>query len=256
MYGFEVDERYRLSSDEVESFRKNGYLGPFTALSPEAMAELRTHIDTDVLTRDGPNPKSRYQSRHMDSGGVARLASCAPIIERIACLLGPDLIVWATNFFCKEPGGSEIPWHQDLNYWPLEPVVTVSAWVAIDRASVENSCVRVIPGSHRTVYPLVKSEPGTGFGFSEKTDPRYFDAASAIPMELEAGEFFIFTERLLHQSEPNRSQHRRMGMSVRVIPPFVKLDQTGPPLHPGHKALLARGRDYMGINDLMAIGSR
>lgn len=245
-------DSYQLTADETAFFRANGYLGPLTVLTPEEMADVRKHIEDDLLTTDGPSPK-RLQSRHMDSPRIAELACHPAIIERMACLYGPDLILWATNFFNKEPGGSEIPWHQDLSYWPLEPLINISAWIAIDNVTVENSCVRLIPGSHKAVYPTVESPPG--MAFPRMTDPACIDEDKAINMELKPGECFLFNEKLLHQSHPNRSNMRRMGMSVRVTLPIVKIEHDVAPLHPGHRAILARGRDYMGLNRLMPVGS-
>jgi ectoine hydroxylase-related dioxygenase (phytanoyl-CoA dioxygenase family) len=45
-------------------------------------------------------------------------------------------VLICTNFFVKEPVAKEIPWHQDFNYWPLEPPIIVSAWIAIDPSTV------------------------------------------------------------------------------------------------------------------------
>ncbi|MEX0885918.1 MAG: phytanoyl-CoA dioxygenase family protein [Phycisphaeraceae bacterium] len=240
-----------LTAAEADRFRAEGYLGPYAAMEPAAMEEIRRHIEQDLLTTDGPNPRTRLQSRHMDSSIIAGLACHPAIIERMACLYGPDLIMWATNFFNKEPGGVEIPWHQDLSYWPLEPLINISAWVAIDRVTVDNSCVQIIPGSHKAVYPCVASPEGMAFG--TMTDPAHVDTTKLVNMELEPGEFFLFNEKLLHHSEPNRSQQRRMGMSVRVTLPIVKIEQDVSPLHPGHCAMLARGVDTMGLNRLMRV---
>ena len=236
-----------LSDEETQRFRSQGYLGPYAAMTPEEMAGVRQHIDEHVLTRDGPS-RSRNQSRHMDDAVVYDLATRPEILDRMASLYGPHLILWATNFFNKEPGGKEIPWHQDLAYWPLEPLINISAWIAIDRVTVENSCVQVIPGSHKTVIPTVESTDEMAFNM--EADPAHYDAIKAVNIELEPGEFFLFNEKLLHHSEPNRSDRRRLGMSVRVTLPIVKIDQDVSPLHPGHTASLVRGEDYMGLNRL------
>lgn len=237
-----------LTAAEADFFRDNGYLGPFQLLPTHDMVQVRRHVD-ELLTRDGPNPRNRLQSRHMDDALVARLACNPAIIDRMASLYGPHLILWATYFFSKEPGGAEIPWHQDLHYWPLEPLINISAWIAIDEVTTENSCVRLIPGSHKTVYPTVDAPPG--MAFKTMTDPAFVDTSAAIDMVLKPGEFFLFNEKTLHQSEPNRSDRRRMGMTARVTLPIVKISQDGPPLHPGHRAILAHGEDYMGLNQLM-----
>lgn len=239
---------FKLSPAEIDFFHQNGYLGPYEAVSPEDMAGIREHIDTEVLTRPGPS-RSIVQSRHMDSRVVYDLATQPAILDRAASLYGPDLILWATNFFNKEPGGLEIPWHQDMNYWPLEPLLNISAWIAIDDVKIDNSCVQLLPGSHKKIVPHIKSRDGMAFG--EEADEEFFDKSRIVNMELEPGQFFLFNEKLLHHSEPNRSNRRRMGMSVRLTLPIVRIEQDGPPLHPGHCAILVRGEDYMGFNRLM-----
>jgi len=112
----ENDSNTPLTRAEVDFFVENGYLGPYAAMSPGEMAEVRRQIEADVLTTDGPNPRSRAQSRHMDQPAVYDLATHPAIIDRIAGILGPDLVIWATNFWNKAPGGAEIPWHQDINF--------------------------------------------------------------------------------------------------------------------------------------------
>ena len=66
--------RYELADDEIAFYHANGYLGPFTAVAEQEMSLIRAHIDDDVLQRDGPNPRTRVQSRHMDS--ASRLNLC------------------------------------------------------------------------------------------------------------------------------------------------------------------------------------
>ncbi|MEM7030152.1 MAG: phytanoyl-CoA dioxygenase family protein [Chloroflexota bacterium] len=243
-----TDARYSLNRDEVAFYHANGYLGPFTAVSETEMAEIRDHIDTDILQRDGPNPRTRVQSRHMDSYIIYDLCTHPTIIDRMASIMGPDLIMWASNFFIKEPGGIEIPWHQDINFWPLEPPVNISAWVAIDNVTIENSCVQILPGSHKRMAPHIKAPEGVAFG--QMIDPKFYDESKLINMELRPGRFFLFTERLMHHSNKNTSDQRRMGMSIRVTLPMVTINQDNPPLHKGHTAVLASGRDVMGFNRL------
>lgn len=235
-----------LSRQEVEDFHTNGFLGPYTLCSPEEMAVIRGRIEQEILTTDGPNKRNREQGRHQDKKLVYDLCSHPAIVERFVHLLGPDLVLWASYFFTKHPGGKEIPWHQDLNYWPIDPPVNVSAWLAIDECTVENSCVRILPKSHRKVLQHVKS--GDGMAFSEMADTKTVDLSKAVDMVLKPGEFFIFSERTLHQSNANVSNKRRMGMAVRVTVPFVKIYHHQAPLYEGHKAIVMHGEDHLKLN--------
>lgn len=238
-----------LSPEDTRLIHTQGYLGPYAAVTPDEMARLRDRIDREVLPTQGPNPKKPLQCRHMDRRFLWDLCTAPPIIERISGLLGPDLVLWATYFFNKEPGGAEIPWHQDANYWPIEPPLNLSVWLAIDPVTVENACVQLIPGSHREVVPHIKSREGMAFG--QEADPARVDASEAIDMQLKPGAFFLFNERLLHHSEPNRSERRRLGMTMRFTLPMVRVpDHDAPPLFPGHACLLARGEVRFGFNRL------
>lgn len=237
----------QLSRDQVYDFHRQGYLGPFTALSPTEMTAVSRRIDDDVFTTTGPNPKNTRQARHLDHRLVYDLATHSAVVPRLRGLLGNDIVLWTTFFFEKKPGGAEIPWHQDANFWPIEPPLTVSIWLAIDEVTAENSCVQIISESHRKVLPHVPARAGMAFG--QEALPELVNTTKAIDMELRPGEFFIFNERLLHHSHGNSSERRRLGFSARYTVPFVNiLDQDSPPLFPGHQCVLISGEDPMGFN--------
>ena len=245
-----LDGQFALNADEIRRFHEDGFVGPFRAIRSSEMVTVAAQIEEQVFADDnGPCPGKREQSRHMDCPVVQSIVTREEIVDRMASLYGPHLILWATYFFNKYPGGKEIPWHQDLNYWPLEPIINISAWIAIDEAKIENACVRMIPGSHKTVVPHIAAP--SEMEFDEMADPSFFDANDAVPIELEPGEFVIFNEKTLHWSPKNESQKRRRGMTMRVTIPIVKIEHDDAPLHNGHAAMLLCGEDYMGFNRLM-----
>jgi len=238
--------QFKLDREQIAFFHENGFIGPLTLCPPEEMAGLRRRIETEVLTTVGPNPKNPSQCRHIDKRVVFDIVTDPAVLDPMQSLYGADLICWATYFFTKEPGGVEIPWHQDLNYWPIEPLINISAWIAIDRVTKANSCVQLIPGSHKSIVPHIKSVGEMAFG--EMADPVYVDQSKVIDIELEPGQFFLFTEKTLHHSNKNVSNMRRMGLTARMTLPIVKISHEVPPLFPGHVALIASGRDTMGFN--------
>jgi ectoine hydroxylase-related dioxygenase (phytanoyl-CoA dioxygenase family) len=242
----------QLGLEEIDKFHDQGYLGPYTLCTAEKMAVVRNHIESVVLMKEGPNKASREHARHLDSRLMYDLCANPAITNRVASLLGPDIVLWSSNFWIKHPGGKEVPWHQDINYWPLDPPLNVTAWLAIDEVTVENSCVRIIPSSHKKMLPHIRVEEGKWF--DEAVDMAYVDESKAIDMELKPGEFFIFSERLLHQSNLNQSGKRRMGLSIRMTTPFVKVyhDQS-PPLFPGHKNVMILGEDRIGVNQMAPV---
>lgn len=235
-----------LTADEIDSFRTNGYLGPYALASPDEMTKIRAEVER-VLETAAPDHDSLAHNRHLDARCVYDLATRSAIIERMAALYGEDLLLWRTNFFVKNPGAGTIPWHQDYFYWPLEPPVIISAWIAIDPSTKANGCLQLIPGSHRAPLPHVPAEDG--MLFYQMADPKFVEHEKAIELEMQPGEFILFNERTLHHSEPNDTDTRRIGLAVRVIVPIVKvLDWDSPK----HGLIRIRGADPMGFNRMVA----
>jgi ectoine hydroxylase-related dioxygenase (phytanoyl-CoA dioxygenase family) len=176
------------------AFARDGYAGPFRAFPGEEMQAYRERIG-DVLTRDGLDPNSRMQSRHLDSADVLTLCLAPAIVERVAALLGENLVLWRSNFFEKPPGAPLFDWHRDGDIWGslLTPMINVSAWIAIDAATNENACVEIFPRSQE-----VAGAENAG-----------------RPMELAPGEFFLFDDALRHRSAANGSARRRLGLAAR-----------------------------------------
>lgn len=234
-----------LSPEEVSDFHRNGYHGPFAVLSPGEMAGVRETIDATVLPTEGPNKKVKTTMRHLDKKVIYDLCTHPEIVGRIRAILGPHLLLWAGTMWNKLPGGKEIPWHQDLNYWPIEPLINITAWIAVDEVTVENACLELIPGSHKKAIPHIQTE---GKWFQEEADPRFFDASQRLQVPMRPGQCILFNEKLLHHSEPNNSQMRRLAIAPRFTIPIVRIDHEA--LFPGHAAILVSGQDYMGFNRL------
>jgi len=236
-------ESTTLTEQETAFFNEHGYAGPFTLCAPEVMAELREKIDA-LLKTAPPCGQIPQQSRHLDSRLVFDLCSHPAIVDCMLAVLGPDLTLWRSNFFTKEPGAKEIPWHQDYGFWPISPALNVSAWLAIDAATTENACVQIVPGTHKSQLPLIPSTPD--MEFQQMTDPAFVDTSRKVDMVLKPGEFFLFNECTLHHSNANRSTQRRLGLAVRMTIPKVKVNHDE--IFKGHKVVQLCGVDNYKLN--------
>jgi ectoine hydroxylase-related dioxygenase (phytanoyl-CoA dioxygenase family) len=175
------------------------------------------------------------------------LATAPAILDCVEPLVGPDILLFGSRFFCKYgPDTSHrVSWHQDLDSWGLEPPVAVTVWYAIDRSDEENGCMQVIPGSHRGA-PLRKHRTGAdegnmlGRGQHLRLDGQ--EVASARPVVLDPGEISIHDGALMHASMPNATDRRRCGLAIRYVPCHVRqrADLAKSPLS---AAILVRGQD-------------
>ena len=98
------------------------------------------------------------------------------------------------------------PWHQDWHYW--HGAHKLSIWVALDDATVENGCLKLFPGSHKSAI-VHDGDASDGHGFGNRLRPDAIDESLAVTAELEAGGAVFFHDLTLHASHPNRSGAER-----------------------------------------------
>src|SRR6185503_11117295 len=95
-------------------------------------------------------PESVWQlfDVHKHDAELLRVCERPSIREACSALLGGEAKLWSTQVILKPAHhGGEVPWHQDGSYWGAAERLT--CWVAIDDATPENGCMRMVPGSHR-----------------------------------------------------------------------------------------------------------
>ena len=113
---------------------RDGFAGPFPLGTPAQMGLVVLQLFKSVFNRPGPFADDVFLDRHLDSPLVAHLCTHPAILAQVEPLLGADLVVWRSIFFSKGPTSMEVSWHQDSHFWKLDPPVTLTAWLAIDRA--------------------------------------------------------------------------------------------------------------------------
>ena len=232
-----------LTPEQIEAFNRDGYLAGLRIFDTEEIADIRRYFD-DLLAKTLAAGGDSYSisTAHLGHGRVYDILTDPRVVSRIKDLLGEKVVAWGSHFFCKMPGdGKRVSWHQDSSYWPLTPSMAVTAWLAIDDASVENACMRYIPGSHHLghlTYTLSENDEGnvlnqTVAGVESLREP--------INVELKAGEISIHSDLLLHGSEANQSKKRRCGLTLRYCPTVVRAG-----LGWNAKGVIVSGRDESG----------
>jgi ectoine hydroxylase-related dioxygenase (phytanoyl-CoA dioxygenase family) len=209
---------------QIESFNRDGYLKGIRIFDAAEIADIRTYFD-DLLARTLAAGGDSYSisTAHLRHGRVYDLLTHPRIVAYVRDLLGDNVIGWGSHFFCKMPGdGKRVSWHQDASYWPLTPSKVVTVWLAIDDASVDNACMRYIPGSHllgHLTYTLSEDDESNVLN---QTVPDAESLGTPVDVELSAGEVSIHSDLLLHGSEANQSTRRRCGLTLRYCPADVR----------------------------------
>lgn len=234
----------KLTVEQVEQYNTLGYIFPLDVFSHQEAVANRAYFD-DLMIQAETKGHNSYSINgwHKHCAGLYDLVVEPRILDYVQDLLGEDLICWGTHFFCKMPGDEkQVNWHQDASYWPLTPSKTVTVWLAIDDADVENGAMEVIPKSHlQGQIPFEKStaEDNNVLGQSVRGVEQYGDVPVAF--EMKAGQISLHTDLLLHGSKPNPSIRRRCGLTMRFVPPDVRA------LKGWHgNSIICRGQDLDG----------
>jgi non-heme Fe2+,alpha-ketoglutarate-dependent halogenase len=226
------------------SYERDGFAGPFVALEPHEMAAIVPRVDElftmkrrpmDISAASYTTEPDRIEERdgdmeevwnaHRRDRVVFDLATHPAVLAEVTRVAGPDVLLWRSQFWIKEPGARRLEWHQDI--FPkhgLHDRGIVTAWIAIDEATPENA-VQLVPGSHKTLLP-----PET---YQEERYKEALRSSRALPpppppidgstltMSLRQGEFFVFDQLIVHASPPNDAGSRRAGLAVRFLPTSV-----------------------------------
>jgi non-heme Fe2+,alpha-ketoglutarate-dependent halogenase len=230
----DVQPRYALSEQQLRAFARDGFLGPFDAFTESEVTALREQL---LRTRERPSENFGIvtdRDLHLETPAMLEFMRHPAILEVAAQLLGPDLMTWRSQLFFKGPGGREIQWHQASTYLLedyLDPVLVppdrnqlfqLTVWIALGPATKENGCLQFIPGTHDCIRTI---RFGGERGFYQVSFNLEFDRdpARVTTMEMKAGQFVIFSERVIHGSGPNQTDEMRFAMNYRLLPPYVKV---------------------------------
>ena len=217
-----------LSPQEKNVYQKEGLVKPDYSLPRETVERMLILTERTLAATVGQPSESIVCPYLPGWNGLPEqitrewleLSGIPEIVECVASVLGPDLILWGGQLFCKSAHtGLEVPWHQDGQYWPITPLKTCSVWLAIDDVNTENGCMRYIPGSHRKreLFPH-REDQREDLVLNQATEESCFDEATAKDDELQAGCFSLHDVFLIHGSQPNRSAKRRAAYVLRFMP--------------------------------------
>jgi hypothetical protein len=252
-----------LSPAELVAFDQYGWIGPYQLLTRDGIAELlRSHRRSAArFLRKGLERRSQddgiferrpwFKSMHAYLPAYCRVASHPAIVDRVASVLGPDVIAWGMTTSTLRPGQRH-RWHVDIEHrhWP-----GVSVFIALRNIS-HGSSLKVISGSHRIDASLSASDlpnDADALAACRNVQP----TSKLVTVEQREGEFFLFHGRLWHGSQ-NRTWRIRTALIAQYARPdaqiAIPLNYDEPIRWHAHRppCILVRGCDRFGVNRLVA----
>ena len=210
-----------VKENKAAQFQKDGYVIVEELFSPEEMAQAKAEARAVV-------EKVRSEGNELKAGVYVGLTIASPLFRKINAdprivdvleeIVGPNLEFWSDKVVFKSASvdfGS--PWHQDWTYW--KGANKFSVWLALDDTTVENGCMKLLPGSHQGLVhhggdaseKLGLSSTGVG-AFVNRLRSDEVDESKAVIAPLRAGGAIFFHDLTLHASFQNKSGKDRWAM--------------------------------------------
>ena len=233
----------RLTAQEIAHYNTHGFVQPFDIFGDEDIGRVRAYTDKLMadLGPDGAYGINCYQAR---LSGLWDIATDPRILDCVEDIVGPNILCWATAILSKKPHDPKaVPWHQDASFWSLSPARTVTVWLAIDDADDANSAMRFIPGTHdKGAFKVAETDQAEAVFHKGTANAEAL--GEPFTNVLKAGQISMHADMLVHGSEPNRSDRRRCGFTLRYCSPDVRI--IDPSWAKGVEAILCRGEDVSG----------
>ena len=255
-----------LTESEIASFRVNGFLTlNCPVLTPEQTAALRDALDRTMQGHSAAKPESITNLTGDETNVVVQIVniweaepafrahlSHPEIVPMVAQLMNTDTVrVWHDQIQVKPPRiGGPTTWHQDHPYWPvIQPADLISAWVALEDATVENGCMSMARRSY-TWGPYRDGSIGHNYADHSPTPEPGFvpagDRLEIVPIEVPAGHVVFHHCLTWHGAPPNRSEKNRPAIAVHYMPGHTRYAPSGKPHLVEHHIAVAPGEILVG----------
>lgn len=200
-----------ISIPEVERLR-SGFDRIFAMTAGRERGDQFDLAGIDDETDSAKLPQILSPSSYAPELGEGEVREAASALIRR--LLGDDGAIGGDHAILKPAEyGAETPWHQDEAYWdPNFDYNSLSIWIPLQEASLENGCMWFVPGSHRweiLEHQSIGNDPRIhGLEIVGRTFPE------GVSCPIPAGGCTVHHSRTVHYAGPNRSKVDRRALII------------------------------------------
>jgi len=209
-----------LTKLQIEQYHDEGFIYPIRVISEQEALSIKDELEQ--VEKDFPeeiNSESR-NNLHLSFAFLDALAHNKIIVDAIEDLIGPDISLWASVMFIKEPSSKQyVSWHQDATYMGLDSLDFPTPWIALSSSNIETGCMTMIAGSHKTKIQNHEDTFAENNILTRGQVIQDVDESKAVDLILQPGEMSIHHGAVIHGSQPNNSNQRRIGFSLQSYMP-------------------------------------
>ena len=209
-----------LTKLQIEQYHDQGFISPIRVISEQEALSIKDELEQ--VEKEFPeeiNSESR-NNLHLSFAFLDALAHNKIIVDAIEDLIGPDISLWASVMFIKEPSSKQyVSWHQDATYMGLDSLDFPTPWIALSPSNIETGCMTMIAGSHKTKIQNHEDTFAENNILTRGQVIQDVDESKAVDLILQPGEMSIHHGAVIHGSQPNNSNQRRIGFSLQSYMP-------------------------------------
>ena len=204
-----------LNSNQLKQYEDEGFVSPINIFSKEKAKEIRNEIELIEKIMPEELEKSGRYNAHLISPLLDEVTHNSKILDAVESLIGKNILVCGTTLFIKNPYEKGfVSYHQDAKYIGLEPHNWVTAWVAITDSTEENGCMRMWSGSHKDDLKNHNQMFNEGNLLTRGQTINNVPKEKVKPLILKAGQMSLHHPKVVHGSEQNKSNDRRIGFVI------------------------------------------
>ena len=204
-----------LSSNQLKQYDDEGFVCPINIFSKEKAKEIRNEIELIENKIPEELEKSGRYNAHLISPLLDEVTHNSKVLDAVESIIGENILVCGTTLFIKNPNEKGfVSYHQDAKYIGLEPHNWVTAWVAITDSNEENGCMRMWSGSHKDKLKDHDQKFNEGNLLTRGQTINNVPKEETTPLILKAGQMSLHHPTVVHGSDLNRSNDRRIGFVI------------------------------------------
>jgi phytanoyl-CoA hydroxylase len=152
------------------------------------------------------------------SDAIKRVFLGPQLGEMLSRLAGVDgLRVWHDQTLQKRPWANPTSWHVDNPNWSFSSKQSISVWIALDDATLENGCMAYLPGTHLTADWDRNGGFGPDHGALFKAYPEWVNIKPVFGL-MKRGDCGFHNGLTAHGAGPNMTPGWRRAMTCAYMP--------------------------------------
>ena len=204
-----------LTSNQLKQYKVEGFVSPIDIFSKDKARVIRDEIELIEKKIPGELDESGRYNAHLISPLLDEVTHNSKILDAVQSLIGENILVCGTTLFIKNPNEKGfVSYHQDAKYIGLEPHNWVTAWIAVTDTNEENGCMRMWSGSHKDNLKEHDQKFNEGNLLTRGQTVKNVPKQKTTPLILEAGQMSLHHPTVVHGSDLNKSNDRRIGFVI------------------------------------------